>query len=32
MPVLGGAVYDLAERAAVQLLDPADYIEAVVNS
>ena len=32
VPVFGGAVYDLAERAAVQLLEPVDYIEAVRNS
>jgi multicomponent Na+:H+ antiporter subunit D len=32
VPVFGGSVYDLAERAAVQLLDSADYIEAVRNS
>jgi multicomponent Na+:H+ antiporter subunit D len=32
VPVFGGDVYDLAERAAVQLLDSADYIEAVRNS
>ena len=32
VPVFGGAVYDLAERAAGQLLDSADYIEAVRNS
>lgn len=32
VPVFGGAVYDLAERAAVQLLEPAGYIEAVRNS
>ncbi|MEQ8840105.1 MAG: proton-conducting transporter membrane subunit [Acidimicrobiales bacterium] len=32
VPVFGGAVYDLAERAAVQLLDSRDYVEAVRNS
>lgn len=32
VPVFGGAVYDLAERAAGQLLDSADYVEAVRNS
>lgn len=32
VPIFGGAVYDLAERAAVQLLEPAGYIEAVRNS
>ncbi len=32
VPIFGGAVYDLAERAAVQLLDPTEYIEAVRGS
>lgn len=32
VPIFGGSVYDLAERAAVQLLDSTDYIEAVRNS
>jgi multicomponent Na+:H+ antiporter subunit D len=32
VPIFGGAVYDLAERAAVQLLDSADYVEAVRGS
>lgn len=32
VPIFGGTVFDLAERAALQLLDSADYIEAVRNS
>lgn len=32
VPLFGGTVYDLAERAALQLLDPTAYIEAVRNS
>lgn len=32
VPIFGGAVYDLAERAAVQLLDSAEYVEAVRGS
>ena len=32
VPVFGGTVYDLAERAAVDLLDPGNYVEAVVGS
>lgn len=32
VPIFGGSVYDLAERAATQLLDPSDYIEAVRGS
>ncbi len=32
VPIFGGPVFDLAERAALQLLDPAPYIEAVANS
>jgi len=32
VPVFGATVYDLAERAAVQLLDSAGYVEAVRNS
>ena len=32
VPIFGGTVFDLAERAAFQLLDSADYVEAVANS
>ncbi|MEM7286433.1 MAG: proton-conducting transporter membrane subunit [Actinomycetota bacterium] len=32
VPVFGGTVYDLAERAALDLLDPTNYIEAVAGS
>jgi multicomponent Na+:H+ antiporter subunit D len=32
VPIFGGTVFDLAERAAVQLLDATEYIEAVRNS
>ncbi len=32
VPIFGGTVFELAERAAIQLLDSSDYIEAVVNS
>lgn len=32
VPVFGGTAYDLAERAAVQLLDPTAYVEAVRGS
>ena len=32
VPIFGGTVYDLAERAAVDLLDPTNYIEAVAGS
>ena len=32
VPIFGGTVFELAERAALQLLDSADYIEAVANS
>ena len=31
VPIFGGEVYDLAERAAQQLLDPTVYVEAVNN-
>lgn len=29
VPIFGGTVYDLAERAALDLLDPTNYVEAV---
>ena len=32
VPIFGGTVYDLAERAALDLLDPTNYIEAVSGS
>ena len=32
VPIFGGTVYDLAERAAADLLDPTNYIEAVAGS
>ena len=32
VPIFGGTVFELAERAAMQLLDSTDYIEAVTNS
>lgn len=32
VPIFGGTVFDLAERAAMQLLDSTEYVEAVVNS
>ena len=32
VPIFGGTVFELAERAAMQLLDTTDYIEAVRNS
>ena len=32
VPIFGGTVYDLAERAALDLLDPTNYIEAVQGS
>ena len=32
VPIFGGVVYDLAERAALDLLDPTNYIQAVQDS
>jgi len=32
VPIFGGTVFDLAERAAMQLLDTTEYLEAVRNS
>ena len=32
VPIFGGTVFDLAERAALQLLDSTEYIEAVRRS
>ena len=32
VPIFGRDVYDLAERAALDLLDPSAYVEAVRNS